>query len=414
MKDTSEISVSIIIPVYNVEKYIGECIDSVLNQEIHNIEVICVENGSTDGTLKILQDYSLKDNRIKLLSYNNRMGPSFGRNIGMSIARGKYIYFLDSDDLVKPDIFTKLIACAEINAVDCVYFDSETLAEEGLGNYPIVLGAPSEVFSGQDFFAYLMDNNKMFNQLWRQFWKREFLKKIGIKFYEDIQHAQDVVFSEMAMLKIDRCIYLNEVLHTYRRYGGSWSRVIDKDNMISSFRVYCRLISVWSINNYSERTKQLISKRLGQLLESCRSMYYRLKNLVSENDFEAGFERHLFNALLSKDNDLCSIEIDDEGLNKLRDAGEIIVYGAGFFSPTVINYLINKQFKIDALAVTKKNINTTTIFDLPIYEIEELVSEHKDAVIVMGVKLESTKQQIIDILHDKDIYNIVDFKFVND
>ena len=91
------IKVSVIIPVYNVEQYLRPCLDSVLNQTLKNIEIICIDDGSTDDSLKILMEYAEKDNRITILKQKNK-GAGVARNYGMSIATGEYFLFLDSDD----------------------------------------------------------------------------------------------------------------------------------------------------------------------------------------------------------------------------------------------------------------------------------------------------------------------------
>lgn len=105
------IKVSIIIPVYNSEKYLARCLDSAINQTLKEIEIICVNDGSTDNSLKILQDYQLKDIRIKILSKRNE-GAGIARNHGMLQAKGEYIGFIDSDDYVDIKYFEELYSYA--------------------------------------------------------------------------------------------------------------------------------------------------------------------------------------------------------------------------------------------------------------------------------------------------------------
>ena len=99
--------VSVIIPVYNVEKYLSECLDSVVNQTLKDIEIICVNDGSPDGSAAILEEYAQKDNRIKVITQENR-GLSEARNSGLKIASGEYIAFLDSDDYIDLKFFEQL------------------------------------------------------------------------------------------------------------------------------------------------------------------------------------------------------------------------------------------------------------------------------------------------------------------
>ena len=111
------VNVSIIVPVYNVEKFLEKCLDSLINQTLKDIEIICVNDGSTDNSLNILKSFSEKDSRIIIINKQNE-GPSVARNTGMKIAKGEYIGFVDSDDWVDLDFFEKLYNVAIKNNAD--------------------------------------------------------------------------------------------------------------------------------------------------------------------------------------------------------------------------------------------------------------------------------------------------------
>uniref|UniRef100_UPI003864C4B3 glycosyltransferase family 2 protein n=1 Tax=Methanobrevibacter sp. TaxID=66852 RepID=UPI003864C4B3 len=113
--------VSVIIPVYNVEKYLKECLDSVCNQTLANIEIICVNDGSTDNSLAILNEYAQKDGRIKIISQENQ-GLGAARNRGLEDASADYVYFLDSDDYIELTTLEKLFNNAVSNSSDVVLF----------------------------------------------------------------------------------------------------------------------------------------------------------------------------------------------------------------------------------------------------------------------------------------------------
>ena len=112
--------VSIIIPVYNVEQYLAQCLDSVINQTYKNIEIICVNDCSLDNSFKILDEYSKNDKRIKIINRENNGGLSAARNTGLDNASGKYIYFLDSDDWIDLDYIEKMLNAAIKNEVEVV------------------------------------------------------------------------------------------------------------------------------------------------------------------------------------------------------------------------------------------------------------------------------------------------------
>src|SRR5574344_661413 len=112
-----EKKVSIIIPVYNTEEYLDECLQSLINQTLKDIEIICIDDGSTDCSAEILHEYSLKDSRIKVLKQRN-YGQSAARNKGLMFANGEYISFLDSDDFISEDMLEKLYCKAKEQNTD--------------------------------------------------------------------------------------------------------------------------------------------------------------------------------------------------------------------------------------------------------------------------------------------------------
>ena len=106
------IKISVIIPVYNVEQYLRECLESVINQTLSELEIICINDGSTDSSLDILREYEQKDNRIIVINKDNE-GQAAARNIGISMAKGEYIGFLDSDDYIDSNFYEKLYNAAK-------------------------------------------------------------------------------------------------------------------------------------------------------------------------------------------------------------------------------------------------------------------------------------------------------------
>lgn len=128
--------VSVIIPVYNQEKYLRKCLDSVCNQSLQNIEVICVNDGSTDNSKEILENYAKQDSRIHILSQKNQ-GAGAARNLGMQVARGKYLSFLDSDDIFEPLMLETMVRAIEKDDADVLVcradrFDTNTGIRESM------------------------------------------------------------------------------------------------------------------------------------------------------------------------------------------------------------------------------------------------------------------------------------------
>ena len=108
---------SVIIPVYNVENYLRECLDSITSQTVKDIEIICIDDGSTDNSPKILKEYQKKDSRIKIITKENG-GQASARNLGIKKAQGEYIAFIDSDDFIESEMLEKLYTKAKDNNLD--------------------------------------------------------------------------------------------------------------------------------------------------------------------------------------------------------------------------------------------------------------------------------------------------------
>jgi len=125
--------VSVIIPVYNVEKYLGECLESILGQTLRDIEVLCVDDGSTDGSANILADYAAKDSRVRLFS-SPHAGAFRAREVGVKAARGEYTYFMDADDLLVQDAFADLCGQADQDHLDQVVFASAVFCEDDVAD----------------------------------------------------------------------------------------------------------------------------------------------------------------------------------------------------------------------------------------------------------------------------------------
>ena len=199
------IKVSVIIPIYNVEKYIEECLVSAMNQTLRDIEIICVNDGTKDGSMEIVRRYAENDGRIIIINKENG-GPSSTRNAGIRKAQGEYVYFLDADDYIADNTLEVLYEEAKRENLDNIYFDAESFFEdEGLEaqhkGYKDYYRRPSmfeEVISGPELFAK-MENLHLFRPSpCLQMPKRSMLLDNNILFYEGILH-EDNLFSLQAI-----------------------------------------------------------------------------------------------------------------------------------------------------------------------------------------------------------------------
>ena len=162
--------VSVIVPVYNVEKYLGECLDSVLGQTLKDIEVLCVDDGSTDGSAAILAQYAAKDSRVRLFK-TAHVGAFRAREVGVKAAEGEYLYFMDADDLLDTVAFEELCALADRENLDQVVFSSSVFCDEGDANgrrgmvkaftryYSMPLCVCGKIMSGMELMSALLERD---------------------------------------------------------------------------------------------------------------------------------------------------------------------------------------------------------------------------------------------------------------
>ena len=211
--------VSVIIPVYNVEKYLRQCLDSVTAQTLSNIEIICVNDSSTDGSLSILEEYAKKDDRIKVVTQQNG-GAGAARNRGLSMASGKYLSFLDSDDFFEPDMLELAYRKAEEDRADFVVFNSnQYYTDKGkFVEVPWTLRV-KEIPPYTPFSHRQMTDNifKVFvGWAWDKLYNREFVVKNHLLFQEQ-RTSNDMYFVFSAVAIAKRISVVNKILAHQRR-----------------------------------------------------------------------------------------------------------------------------------------------------------------------------------------------------
>ena len=213
--------VSVVIPIYMVEKYIVECVESVLQQTLRDIEVILVDDGSTDECPYICDEYVRRDNRVRVIHKDNG-GQSSARNVGIDAAIGTWIYFLDGDDYLECDALEKCVQKGEQENVDFLFFDTKVVSE--LDDFSTTLNqyGRSHTYSVQDGWTMckqLLDCNEFFVGVPFLFIRRSHLVNLGLRFYEGIVHEDDL-FTPLLFLQSRRVTYLPEKLYI-RRYRNN-------------------------------------------------------------------------------------------------------------------------------------------------------------------------------------------------
>lgn len=214
------IKVSVVLPVHNVAPYLHECMDSVVNQTLKEIEIICVNDGSTDSSLGILKEYQKKDNRI-LIAQQDNQGAGVARNTGMDLAQGKYLSFLDPDDFFDPEMLERLFLRGEEMSAEVVLCDADVYDEkskktlENAIQYQSDSSLTDEIFSGRQYTFSNRDKVRNFIVPWRKLFLKEYLLAKKIRF-QALYRNNDAYFGFVSFFLTDRIVKLSEILVHHR------------------------------------------------------------------------------------------------------------------------------------------------------------------------------------------------------
>lgn len=218
------VKVSVVIPVYNVEKYLEDCLDSIVNQTLTNLEIICINDGSTDNSLNILNEYAKNDSRISVYSQKNG-GHAVATNRGIDLATGDFLFCMDSDDVLALNALELTYNAAIEKDVDFVIFKAINYDDVSDTYYETEVYSmdPIAEVVGESVFNYQDIGELMFSAIvtpWSKLYKREFILKHNIRFPEGLIFEDNVFFFE-SMLKAERIYFLKEFLFTRRWYASS-------------------------------------------------------------------------------------------------------------------------------------------------------------------------------------------------
>lgn len=211
------VKVSVIIPVYNAEKYLAQCLDSVLSQSLSDMEVICVDDGSSDGSAKIIAGYAAADGRIKKLEQENS-GAGSARNAGLAAAEGEYVLFLDADDWFEPDYMESAYQRASETGADIcisrgVMFDDASGAELPSEWMLRTEYLPGMTFAPEEAAEHIFQFT--YGQVWDKLFRRAFLEEKGLRF-PALRAAEDTAFAYESVLSAGKISILPQTTVHYR------------------------------------------------------------------------------------------------------------------------------------------------------------------------------------------------------
>lgn len=276
--------VSIILPVFNAERFLSQCLDSILRQTYQDWELIAVDDGSKDGSIEILKSYEKRDNRIHIISKKNE-GVSIARNIALKHAHGDYIYFVDSDDIVMPEGLMILVKAMESSKATFVKSDFLPIDEQGkqvfINKKQVIRRRyDGKVMDSEQFFKKILMKEYF---LWTCLFRKNIIVKNHIQFIPHCRLMEDAAFVADYLLYSDRNVYKNACIYGYRKYEGTVSTVnkdytedmmLIKKHIKQYSKSYNHISLFKNINNYlDEKDASFITRlkfRMAQFIDRVR------------------------------------------------------------------------------------------------------------------------------------------------
>lgn len=413
------IKVSIIMPSLNVSAYIEECIRSAVNQTLEEIEIICIDAGSTDGTLEILTEYEKIDDRIKVINFDIK---SYGAqvNYGISISKGKYIAILETDDFVESEMYETLYYAAEDYDADYVKADYKKFFALDNGEY---LYSIIRQFEDEDagFYRKILnphtfdDLYKTDFNIWKGIYRRDFLIQNQIRLNESAGAVyQDIGFMEKVMAAAQRAVYLDKPFYYYRMdrddassysIHGLRNTQIEFKKLVEYFddskSVYWRGLYLHMMTAFLNEYEKTL-KKTGFAFESpeCSDYYTWFRDhisqaieghMISPEDMERKYADKLDLLLKSP---RAFAEFLKSQKNRFReyvenlafaDEKQIIIFGAGHWGYEALKLLREKKYcHVQAFVDNDCEKQGMVIENMKVYSLEQAVCEFPAAVIFIA------------------------------
>ena len=404
--------VSIVIPVYNVENYLVECLESVKNQTLKDIEIICVDDGSTDSSAAILDDYAKSDDRFVVIHKPNE---GYGKtvNVGMDRASSPYVAILESDDYVSADMYSELYELIKRENVDVVKCDFYEFYQGQNGNYVEeyrslmteekyigLYEQPINVSEHEDAMRYTKFT-------WSGIYRLDFLREQGIRHNETPGASyQDNGFWFQTMVLAKNVYFLKKAFYHYRIDNPNSSmystakvyavcdefdfvnKILDtlgeKGKQFYRWSYYRRITDcILNINRVDEKYKLALAKKTAEdLLKGLQDGH------IDANLFGTWWGQRLFRLL---SNPQLVIDEEESRINKVvnatKDYDSIILYGAGLIGERVQKALRvgRENRKIIAYAVSNIDNNPDEVLGVPVKSISDLNEYRKEALVIISV-----------------------------
>lgn len=419
--------VSIVIPVYNVEIYLVECIESVINQTLHDIEIICVDDGSSDRSSSILDEYAASDSRIKVIHKDNS-GYGNSMNVGMRACCGEYIGIVESDDYIRTDMMETLYQSAVENNLDVV--SSNYIRFYG--------GIESRIFQNYKVIDTAFYNIVLNPYEDREVFRGNFLNQAGL-FKRDflIQHNimhnetpgasyQDIGFCFQVLAFARRMMILDKAFYCYRQDNPN-SSILNKGKMHCAIEEYSYIYGIMK-----KQREELESYQPQFTSEKFGTYLYTLQRLAPEfrkeflclighefKEFESRGELDV-SALSKEWKDMLywimknPVSFYEEFMSfrqeiheKLNQYEKAVIYGAGLIGKRIYDEMIEEdRNKIKGFVVTSIKGNLKNYHNIPVREVDDYLEEKENIAVIIGVA-QNHRNAVIDVLSKKQFRNVI-------
>lgn len=425
--------VSVLVPIYNVEEYLGKCLSSLEKQDLRDLEIICINDGSTDESLAIARKFEKNDTRFRVV---NKENSGYGKtmNLGLSLAKGKYIGIVESDDFVEANMFSTLLEIAEQHQADVVKSSFWTYSNGHDSYEASLIESMYDKVLGPDDVKRIYYRNP---SIWSNLYRRTFIDDNNIKFLESPGASfQDIAWRVKVFTSAERIVFTDRAFYHYRRDNANASVKTDG-------KLFCVCDEYDEVERFLEKKSAWDSKykyllpylRWGHYVWNC---FDRNLNIASSWIF---FKR-MYEEFLGYDNDgllkrsfwteypwrdmqnmlwnhrqfffdRCVIYwrkfiIMKGFLPILKTAGKIAVYGAGKVGREALVGLCLCGIRPDCFVVSSMSDNESYVDEIPVRIIDELLPEQSDYVILIAVGMAS-QPEILELLLEKGFYNVVGF-----
>lgn len=273
--DYNKYKVSIIIPVYNAEKYLEECFASILQQKHRNLEIILVDDESTDRSPQIIEKQCSLDKRFVDFRISNH-GPAYARNIGINKATGDYILFLDNDDLLAPNAISKLCRKAVQSKAEVVAGNTLCFDDDACYLYRKRYNGNERVINGTDYFGITLANGTFTVMLYNYMYKRSFIEEHHLRFDSNVIH-EDELWTPMVLGNVTKILPTHIIHYYYRQRKDSLSRNILQNVWEKELSYISTKLISYANQKEGEKLITLIAQRIEQLKSYIQNRF----NIVS-------------------------------------------------------------------------------------------------------------------------------------